>query len=145
MSIGMSLVFIGIILILVDIFFLTDLPTVLAIVLFSFAFYNTLNYEPLINITLTLIFFFILFIIYVSVWKKLKLYIIDKWLAKDVYKAGVYNLPGHQGTIKLIEDKKVAIIDGDVYALYEDYNIPEGEKFTVKEVIDGKIVIENNK
>ena len=142
MSIGMSLVFIGIIRILVDIFWRTDLPTVLAIVLFSLAFYNTLNYEPLINIILTLIFFFIFFIVYVSVWKKLKLYIIDKWLAKDVYKAGVYNLPGHQGTIKLIEDKKVAIIDGDVYALYEDYNIPEGEKFTVKEVIDGKIVID---
>ncbi len=144
MSIGMSLVFIGIILILVDIFFLTDLPTVLAIILFSLAFYNTLNYEPLINITLTLIFFFIFFIVYVSVWKKLKLYIIDKWLAKDVYKAGVYNLPGHQGTIKLIEDKKVAIIDGDVYALYEDYNISEGEKFTVKEVKDGKIVIDKS-
>ncbi len=39
----------------------------------------------------------------------------------------------------------MAIIDGDVYALYEDYNISEGEKFTVKEVKDGKIVIENNK
>ena len=145
MSIGMCLIFIGIILILLDIFFLTDLPTVVAIVLFSIALYINLNYEPLINITITLVFFFIFFIIYVSVWKKLKLYIIDKWLSKDVYKAGVYNLPGHQGTIKLIEDKKVAIIDGDVYALYEDYNISEGEKFTVKEVKDGKIVIENNK
>ncbi len=141
MSIGMSIVFIGIILILLDIFFLTDLPTVIAIILFSLAFYINLNYEPLINITLTIIFFFFVFFIYISFWKKLKLYIIDKWLAKDVYKAGVYNLPGRQGTIKLIEDKKVAIIDGDVYNLSEDYNISEGEKFTVKEVKDGKIVI----
>ena len=137
----MSIVFIGIILILLDIFFLTDLPTVIAIILFSLAFYINLNYEPLINITLTIIFFFFVFFIYISFWKKLKLYIIDKWLAKDVYKAGVYNLPGRQGTIKLIEDKKVAIIDGDVYNLSEDYNISEGEKFTVKEVKDGKIVI----
>ena len=52
MSIGMSLVFIGIILILLDIFFLTDLPTVIAIILFSLAFYNTLNYLALFMIVL---------------------------------------------------------------------------------------------
>ena len=141
MSIGMTAVIIGIILILLDIFFFTDLPTVFAILLFSFAFYNTLNYEPLINITLTLVFFLVFFIVYVSFWKKAKVYIVDKWFAKDVYKAGVYNLPGHEGIVKIIDGKKVAIIDGDVYAFYEDYNISESEKFIVKEVKDGKILI----
>lgn len=142
MSIGMSAVIIGIILILLDIFFFTDLPTVFAILLFSFAFYNTLNYEPLINITLTLVFFLFFFILYVSFWRKAKEYIVDKWFAKDVYKAGVYNLPGREGSVKIIEGKKVAIIDGDVYAFFKEYNISESEKFIVKEVKDGKIVID---
>ena len=114
---------------------------VIAIVLFSIALYINLNYEPLINITITLVFFFIFFVLYVSFWKKAKEFIIDKWLAKDVYKAGVYNLPGHEGSVKIIDGKKVAIIDGDVYAFFEDYNISESEKFIVKEVKDGKIVI----
>ena len=140
----MSAVIIGIILILIDIFFLSDLPTVFAIILFSYAFYTTLNYEQLINILLSLVFFLVFFILYVSFWRKTKEYIIDKWLAKDVYKAGVYNFPGHEGTVKIIEGKKVAMIDGDVYAFYEDYNIAESQKFIVKEVKDGKIVIEQS-
>ncbi len=141
MSIGMTTVIIGIILILLDIFFLTDLPTVIAIFLFSFAFYNSLNFDPLMKLTFAIVFFLFFFILYVSFWKKIKEYVIDKWFAKDVYKAGVFNLPGREGTVKIIEGRKVAIIDGDVYAFYEDYNISESDKFTVKEIKDGKIVI----
>lgn len=141
MSVEMCIVIIGIILILLDIFFITDLPTVIAILLFSYAFYLKLNFEPLINITITLVFFLLFFILYTSFWRKLKEFIVDKWFAKDVYKAGVDNLPGHEGTVKVIDGTKVAIIDGDVYAFFQDYNLPEATKFTVKEVKDGKIII----
>ena len=79
-----------------------------------------------------------------TTWKKVKELVIDKWFAKDKYKAGVYGFAGKHGTVKYVEGKKFALIDGDLYAFFEEYNLSVDSQFIVQEVRDGKIVISDN-
>lgn len=142
MSLDKLLILIGIILILIDIFFASDLPTFVALLIFCYVSYRNLPFEILYKIILTILFFFVLLIIYIAVWRKIKTIVIDKWFAKDKYKAGVSGFPGKTGVIKVVDGMKYAQLDGDLYALFEDYPLAEGDSFVVKEMKDGKIVIQ---
>ena len=143
MSLEVYAILFGIILILIDIFFASDLPTFAAILLFCFAFFRILPVSSLlIRIILTILFFFVLLIVYITLWKKAEAVIVDKWFAKDKYLAGAEGFPGKQGTVKTVDGEKYACIDGDLYAFYEDYGLADQTEFTVKEVRDSKIVIE---
>ncbi len=82
-----------------------------------------------------------LLIVYVSVWRKVTSIVIDKWFAKDKYKAGTSGFSGKQGIVKIVDGVKYAQINGDLYALFEDYPLNDGDPFTVKELKDGKITI----
>lgn len=141
MPIDQILILIGIILILIDIFFASDLPTFVALLLFCFAFYRQLHFRPLVNIILSILFFFALLIVYVAAWRRIKGIIIDRWFAKDKYKAGVYGFPGQKGCVKIVDGSKYAMINGDLYAFYQEYPLSDGDVFIVKELKDGKIVI----
>lgn len=141
MSLEVYAILIGIILLLVDIFFASDIPTFAAILLFCFVFFRILPFGLLVNIILTILFFFVLLIVYVTLWKKVESVIVDKWFAKDRFRAGVEGFPGKKGFVKTIDGEKYACIDGDLYAFYENYPLADQEEFTVKEVYDGKIVI----
>jgi hypothetical protein len=66
MPIDRILILIGIVLILIDIFFASDLPTFAALLLFCFVFYRQLHFRPLVNIILSILFFFALLIVYVA-------------------------------------------------------------------------------
>ena len=143
MSLEVYAILFGIILILIDIFFASDLPTFAAILLFCFAFYRILPVSSLlVKIILTILFFFVLLIVYITLWKKAEAVIVDKWFAKDKYLVGAYGFPGKKGTVKIVDGEKYACIDGDLYAFYEDYGLADQAEFTVKEVRDSKIVIE---
>ena len=141
MSVEMYAILIGIILILIDIFFASDIPTFIAILLFSFSFYRCLHFKLVVNIILVILFFFAVLIVYVTCWKKVKELVVDKWYAKDKYKAGVYGFVGKHGIVKCIEGKKYALIDGDLYAFFEEYNLNADTQFIVQEVRDGMIII----
>lgn len=141
MSLDKLLILIGIILILIDIFFASDLPTFVALLIFCYVFYRNLPFEILYKIILTILFFFVLLIIYIAVWRKIKTIVIDKGFAKDKYKAGVYGFPGQKGCVKIVDGSKYAMINGDLYAFYQEYPLSDGDVFIVKELKDGKIVI----
>ena len=142
MSLNTFLILIGVILILVDIFFASDLPTFIALLLFTYVFFRILPFHLLYRIILTILFFAILLIVYIAAWRKVVSIVVDKWFAKDKYRAGASGFPGKTGIIKVVDDKKYAQIDGNLYALFEDYPLNNGDGFLVKELKDGKIIIE---
>lgn len=137
---NMNLFLIGIILILIDIFFTSDITTFIAMILFSVVFFRCLPFGVLTNSIFTIIFFFMLLILYITVWKKVQNIVINKHFAKDKYKAGVYGLESKSGVAKDINGQLLAEINGDIYAFYEIYPLKNNDKFIVKEVKDGKIV-----
>lgn len=141
MTIETYAILIGIILILIDIFFPSDIPTFLAILLFCFAFFRKLPFSLPVNIILTILFFFTILITFLTLWRKMKGIVVDKWFAKDIYKAGIYNFPGKKGIVYVVDGEKFAMIDGDLYGFYDNCDLAENASFIVKEVKDGKIVI----
>ena len=142
MSFEGYLILIGIILILIDNFVVSDLLTFLALLLFSYVFYRFLPFTLLVKIILTILFFMVLLVTYLTIWRRLETIFVDKFFAKDKYRAGVYGLPGKQGYVRTVEGEKFACIDGDLYAFHEECLLPDEAEFTVKEVKDSKIVIE---
>lgn len=144
MSVELYAVLIGIILLLIDIFFASDIPSFIGILLFCFAFYKLLPFHFLVNIIITILFFFAILVIYITLWKKAKSLLVDKFFAKDKYKAGVEGLAGIKGVVRIVKGEKFAEINGDLYSFYEDYPVLEKDVFVVKEVKEGKIVIEQS-
>ncbi len=132
----------GALLMLIDIFFHTDIPTYLAYLLFSYAFFSQLQFNILVNIIVTILFFFLLLLFHNFIWNNTVQWILDKFFSKDRYLAGVDGLAGSKGTVKVIRGKKLANIHNDLYKFLEENSLEEGDSFTVKEVIDGEIVIE---
>ena len=84
MSFEVYLILFGIVLMLLDFFFASDLPTFVAILIFCYVFYRILPIDSLlIRIILTILFFFVLLVTYITLWKKAESIIVDKWFAKD--------------------------------------------------------------
>jgi hypothetical protein len=44
--------------------------------------------------------------------------------------------------VKTVDGSKFAMINGDLYAFYQECSLSDGDVFIVKELKDGKIVIE---
>lgn len=143
MSFEVYLILFGVVLMLIDFFFASDFPTFVAILIFCYVFFRILPIDSLlIRIILTILFFFILLVTYITLWKKAESIIVDKWFAKDKYLAGADGFPGKKGTVKTVEGEKYACIDGDLYAFFEDYGLEDQAEFIVKEVRDSRIVVE---
>lgn len=144
MSLELYAILIGVILILIDIFISSDWPTFIAILLFCFAFFQVLQIQLIYKIIFTILFFFAILTIYITVWQKIKDYLIDKWFAKDKYNAGVYGFAGKKGTVKIVNGVKYAFVNGDLYPFYQECPLEDQAVFVIKEVKDGKICIDSD-
>ena len=141
MSFSFYLVLIGIILMLIDIFFHSDIPTFIAYIIFSIVFLLNIHLHILWRIILTIIFFFVLLLFHHFLWEKTVQLVVDKYFAKDKYHAGFSGLVGKKGKVRIIENKKLAYIEGDLYKFRDEVNLEEGEDFIVKGIEDGFITI----
>ncbi len=141
MSVNEYIILFGIILILIDIFFTTDIPTYISYILFTVVFYRELEIHFMYRIILSIIFFFALIIFHYVVWSKTIQLIIDKFISKDNHQVGIDGLKGKNGKVKIIENNKMAYVNGDLYEFSCDNQLEDGEVFRIKEVQNGKIVI----
>ncbi len=144
MSLELYAILIGVILILIDIFISSDWPTFIAILLFCFAFFQVLQIQLIYRIIFTILFFFAILTVYITVWQKIKDYLIDKWFAKDKYNVGVYGFAGKKGTVKIVNGVKYALVNGDLYPFYQECPLEDQAVFVIREVKDGKICIDSD-
>src|SRR5690554_4636258 len=108
MPIYTYLILIGILLIIIDLFFQSDLPTYIALVLFSTAFFMlVVNFNIILRLIFSVLFFLVLIVIHHYVWKTTVLLLVDKLFAKDRYKAGIEGLVGNTGIVRIIDGKKL--------------------------------------
>ncbi len=135
-------IYLGIFLIVIDIFVKTDLPTFAAYLLFTFVVYRHLPGPVIVRLTVSVIVFFAFVFLYYFVWGKFKQMIVDKFFAKDVMKSGAEALVGEAGIIRVIDGIQSAQIHGDIYPLHEPVTFPDGTPFVVKHVENGMIVPE---
>ena len=133
----------ALLLILIDLFFSSDLPTFIAFVLVTIWFYRRLPaWHILLRLSICVVVFFVLVFIYYFIWNKFKKHIIDKWFAKDLIRTGVDALVGETGTVRIIDGVQAAKIHGDLYSFVKPVSYADGTSFTVKAVENGMIVPE---
>lgn len=142
MSLNVYLLLFGLLLILIDFFFRSDLPTYFAFLIFTTIIFRLIgSYNILLRIIISILFLLLLVIIHHYLWKNTILLVIDKFFSKDKYKAGVEGLVGRVGVVRIIDNKKLASINGDLYVFLNTVDLEDGETFKVKDVSDGKIII----
>ena len=135
-------IYLGIFLIVIDIFVKSDLPTFAAYLLFTFVIYRHLPGPIILRLTISVIVFFALVFLYYYAWGKFKQMIVDKFFARDVIKSGPDALIGETGIIRVIDGIQSAEIHGDIYPLCEPVIYPDGTPFRVKKIENGMVVPE---
>ncbi|MBN2861431.1 MAG: hypothetical protein JXK93_14280 [Sphaerochaetaceae bacterium] len=141
MSMTQYLLLFGILLMLIDIFFASDIPTYISYVLFTCAFSSILDLNVLVTIIFSIVFFFLLMIFHILIWRRTVSVLVNRVCAKDVYTPGIEGLVGSKGIVKTVSGKTLASIHGDLYQFVDDTGLVEGSTFTVKAVLDGKISV----
>lgn len=136
------LIYLAIFLMVIDIFFSSDLPTFVSYLLFTIVIFRHLPGHIILRLTLSVFVFFGFVFIYFYFWSRLKTYILDKLFSRDVIQTGMDSLIGETGTVRVVDGIQAAKIRGDIYSFVEEVPYGDGTPFTVKSIEGGMIVPE---
>ena len=115
MSLTESLILISVILILIDVFFLSDIPTMVAYVILSYAFGRELPFDFLYQIIGGLLVYFFLIAFHYLFFKNLIQNISNKIIAPDKFKSHTEAIIGKEGTIEIIEGTPAVRGEGNLW------------------------------
>lgn len=102
------------ILLVADIFFVTELPTHIAWVLVSYAVVRLFDFPPLVALALGLVLWFGLLGFHYWVWRGVLERIANK-MAPDRWASGERALVGKFGTMRWIEGKPMVLVEGELH------------------------------
>ena len=141
MTINEILIVSAIILILVDIFFASDLPTHLAYIILTFTFAKEIDMPILYQILFGILIWVALVVFHYTVWRKVIEKINDKLIAPNKHKGGLDGFVGKEGIIKEIEGGKYIFINDELHQFETDKEITIGEKYIVININSNKLII----
>ncbi|GEM_PF-7038537 len=145
MTLSLYLLFIALLLILVDLlFFRTCHLTVASFVLLFIDLQYSISVHILVRLFMAVIAIFLIWQFYDRLWD----IIIEKWPIKSRYREKIYHsgmeaLVGQRGVVKLMDGRKLAYVKGNLYLFYKENELKEGDSFTIKNVVDGFIEVED--
>jgi|LFRM01.1.fsa_nt_gb membrane protein implicated in regulation of membrane protease activity len=141
------LIAIAFILIAVDIFVASDIPTHISYILFTYVLSKGLPIHFMYRILAGIVFWFLLIGFHYFIWKKLVTVFVNKFVAPEKKAAGIDALKGENGEIKEIEGKKLVKVNEELFPYQCDVELQPGSRIKVVGNKDGvlKIVgIHNN-
>lgn len=141
MTLNQYILVFSLILIIIDLFFRSDIPTYISYILLTSVFYRIIEMNFMVRLLFSIIFFFLLIVFHYLIWKNIVELVIDKFLSKDKLEIGIERLIGIKGTVKNISKNKMAYIRGDLYQFDSEVSLKENDEFIVAEIKDGKIII----
>ncbi len=141
MDLNHILLIVALILIVVDIFFASDIPTIIATIIVAFVIAKELPVPFLYKILLGLIIWFILVAIYYWFWKKIVAKVLNHYIAPEKLKSGQEALVGRTGTIKAIEGRILLQIDDELHPFKSEKEWKDGEKAVISGFKDGVLII----
>ena len=139
-----TLISIALILILIDIFFLSDIPTMVAYGVLAYAFGRELPFDILYQIVGGLLIFFLLIACHYLFFKNLLQNIANKYIAPDKYKQHTEAIIGKEGTIEIIEGTPAVRVEGNLwdFVSINHNSVSETQKVKILDFKDGKLIIE---
>ena len=141
MTINEMLIVFAIILILVDIFFVSDIPTHLAYIILTFTFAKEIKMPILYQILFGVLIWFALVVFHYIIWRKVIEKINDKLIAPRKHTGGFEGFIGKEGVIKEVEGEKYIFINDEIHQFETDKEIIIGYKYKVLNIKSNKLLI----
>lgn len=136
-----SLIAIAIILILIDVFIPTELPTHIAIILLCVAVFWVLEIPILWRIAASIFAWFVLVGGYYLFWKQIITLVGNRFIAPTRFKTSVESVVGAEGVIENIDGTLMCRIQDELWPVHE-CEFMEGTPVCVISLKDGKLNLE---
>jgi membrane protein implicated in regulation of membrane protease activity len=141
MTINEILIVSSIILILIDIFFNSDIPTHIAYIILTFTFAKEIDMPILYQILFGILIWVALVVFHYLVWRKVLEKINDKFITPSKHIGGIEGFIGQEGIIKEIEGEKFIFIHDELHQFKTDKEIQNGHKYKVLDTKSNKLII----
>lgn len=141
LSLNETLIVVAVILMVIDCFLPTDIPTHLAYVIFSFVIARFFHVHFLYRILIGIVAWFATLAFHYLFWKSVLHSIANKFIAPDRCRTGVEGLIGATGEVKTIEDKNMVVIHGDLWPYTSPETVEAGDAVEVKGVNNGVLEV----
>lgn len=137
------LIVIAFILIATDIFVVSDIPTHISYILFTYVLCKDLPIHFMYKILAGIGIWFLLICFHYLIWKKFITVFVNKFIAPERKAAGIANLTGGKGEIKEIEGKLFVKINEELFPYQCDVELRKGSQVNIIGNKDGVLIIKN--
>ena len=141
MSSSEILLVLALILILIDIFFVSDIPTHLAHFLITIAIVKNINDYFLYQVLYGLLILFSLVIFHYFVWRKILEEINDRFISPRKHIDGYQGLVGKTGIIQDFDGKLAILVGEEIFQFHSDSPVNVGETHTIKSINSSTVEI----
>ncbi len=135
------LLVLALILILIDIFFVSDVPTHIAHVLITVAIVKNFNDHFLYQVLYGLLILFSLVIFHYFIWRKILEKINDRYISPRKHIDGYQGLIGKTGIIQDFDGKLAIVVGEEIFQFHSDSPVNVGEIHTIKSTNSSTVVI----
>ena len=115
LTLPQTLLVLALLLVIVDIFFQTDIPTHIAYVLVSIALAYVVDVQILFRVLVGVLAWFALVWAHYTFWREFVSQLVNRVLAPTKYKVGGSGLVGSVGAVKDLGGKKMVSLQGDLW------------------------------
>lgn len=141
LSLNQTILLVAAILVVVDFFIPTDLPTHIAYVLLCMLVGINVHAHILIKILCALLAWFALVAFHYCFWRATVQRVVNSFIAPDRYRSGADGTVGSQGVIREVDGEKMARVHGDLWPCHGGENLADGTTVTVISATDGILVV----
>lgn len=140
LTLTQTLVVVGAILVVIDLFFLSDLPTMGAYVAFASAIALQFNLPILVQILIGVVAFVLLIIFHYAVWRGVFRRITER-VAPGRYQNSVDRVVGQKGTIRFIEGRSLVSVNSELWDHDGGDTLPAGTPVEVLARLDSVLSV----
>lgn len=130
------------ILLIADIYFQSDLASHIAYIIFSYLISTIFELHLMYQVLIGLIAWFFILGFHYFVWRVAVQRFVNSVMAPDNYKSGVEGLVNEVGVIKLIENKVMVEIRGDIWPCVVSPGLGSGDRVRVIGVDNGRLNVQ---
>ncbi len=142
LSLNHTLLVLGVILMVADFFVGTDLLSHVAYIIFSFVIARNMPYHFMYKVLIGLVAWFAIISCHYLFFKRFVQQAVNRIIAPDRYLEGADGLVNKTGEVKEVEEKKMVMIEGDLWPVESAQELRAEQKVKVVKAKDGVLTVE---
>ncbi len=139
-----TIIVIAAILIVIDVFFPTDVTSHIALILFAFLVYWNLEYHFLYRLLYGALSWFVLVGVYYTVWRVLAQRLTNRFLTPDKYITPTDDLKGTREIFRIIDGREMVSVDGDLWPCKVDGGAKNYDSVEITDSTDGILTVKSS-